>query len=449
MSSEHKYSSAEFTKLEAALQSQRSEEVAAIIERMPTRFGIAVTGIVLFIFVMMAIFGWLSRYPDIAQGQVVVNGSSAPIKLVANFSGKLKLNAVHSLDEVKEGQVIAYLENSTTPFIVDSILNQLRKYNPSSDDVSVIHRNLPKNISLGELNVKYYTFIDAIRQFLNYKEDKFYDTQKSNLNSIIVEQFSAINSAKSQLSIAKSSLGYVYKFYKRDSLLFKKKVISEAELDQSEMNYLSARDRVQSSTNAIITARQVLQETQNKLQQLHIEDPEKEKELHLILISTYNDLIDNIKNWEQKYVFRAPFAGKLQYLKFYNENQFVQAGDPVFTIIPIHRQPYGQVLLPAAGAGKVKIGQEVIVKLDNFPYMEYGSVSGRIKTISLTTNTEKTQYGDVETYLITVDFPKGLQTNYGSVLDFKYESKGTAEIITNDRKLIERLFDNLRYAVNK
>ncbi|MGN7987172.1 HlyD family secretion protein [Pedobacter sp. 22226] len=437
------------TKLEIALQSQRSEEVTAIIERMPTRFGLAVSLVVLFLFILMAIFGWIGRYPDISSGQIVVNASNAPIKLVANGNGKLKLNGALSLDEVKEGQIIAYLENSTTPFAVDSISRLLKKYNPSSDDINLLRNHFPKNVSFGELNIKYYGFINAIQQFLNYREDKFYDSQKVSFNNILAEQRKAIINTQNQLVMAKSSLGYVYKFYKRDSSLFKKKVISESELDQTEMSYLSAKDKVQSSTNAVIMTRQAIQETQNKIQQLHIADPEKEKELHLNLISSYNDLIDNIKIWEQKYVFKAPFSGKLQYLKFYNENQFVQAGDPIFTIVPINDKPYGQVLLPANGAGKVKIGQEVIVKLDNFPYMEYGSVEGRVKTISLTTNTEKTQNGSIETYLVTIDFPKGLQTNYGGKLDFKYESKGIAEIITHDRRLIERLFDNLKYATKK
>ena len=51
----------EQTKLEIALQSQRSEEVTAIIERMPTRFGLAVSGVVFFVFILMAIFGWVGR----------------------------------------------------------------------------------------------------------------------------------------------------------------------------------------------------------------------------------------------------------------------------------------------------------------------------------------------------------------------------------------------------
>jgi len=62
---------------------------------------------------------------------------------------------------------------------------------------------------------------------------------------------------------------------------------------------------------------------------------------------------------------------------------------------------------------------------------------------------EKTEQGNIETYLLTLKFPKGLVTNYGRRLEFKHESKGTVEIITKDRRLIERLFDNLKYVISK
>jgi hypothetical protein len=51
----------------------------------------------------------------------------------------------------------------------------------------------------------------------------------------------------------------------------------------------------------------------------------------------------------------------------------------------------------------------------------------------------------VETYLITVDLPDGLTTNYGEILDFQHEISGTADIVIKERRLIERLFDNLKY----
>ena len=121
----------------------------------------------------------------------------------------------------------------------------------------------------------------------------------------------------------------------------------------------------------------------------------------------------------------------------------------MFTIVPKQEKLYGQVILPALGAGKVKIGQEVIVKLEDYPYLEYGSVKGKVSSISLTTNAIKTAQGEAETYLVTISFPDELKTNYGTKLDVKYEVKGSADIITNDRRLIQRFFGNLKYALKK
>jgi hypothetical protein len=56
----------------------------------------------------------------------------------------------------------------------------------------------------------------------------------------------------------------------------------------------------------------------------------------------------------------------------------------------------------------------------------------------------QTPQGIIENYLVTVDLPNQLKTNYGSQLDAKFEIKGSAEIITKSRRLLERLFDNLK-----
>nr|WP_068893238.1 HlyD family efflux transporter periplasmic adaptor subunit [Pedobacter panaciterrae] len=426
----------------------RTEEVQHIIERMPTRFGFWVSMIVLFIFTGLLLFGWFIRYPDVIAGQIQINAITAPIKLVANSSGKLKLRGLKSMSAVKEGDVIAYIENSTNPSNVSYLDSLLRSYDPSKDVMS-LREKLPHSLLLGELNIKYFTFVNALQEFWNYKQDKLLNKQIENLYPQLKEQKNAIQSAAARVRMAEHTLSYINKFYKRDSVLFIKRVISESEFDKSKMSYLANEDAMQAAVNNLIQSRQAAQQTESRLQELGIQKSEKEKELHIAVISSYNDLLDNIKSWMQKFVFRAPFDGKVQFLKFYTENQFVQAGEQVFTIVPGENKAYGQVILPANGSGKIKLGQEVIAKLDNYPYMEYGSVKGKVASISLTSNTEKTEKGNVETYLVAVYFPEGLKTNYGKKLDVKYESKGTAEIIVNDRKFIQRLFDNLKYVLEK
>lgn len=427
----------------------RTEEVQDIIERMPTRFGFWVTLIVIALFILLFVFGWFIRYPDVVSGQININATEAPVKLVANSYGKLKLNGLKSMSEVKENQVIAYLHN---PADLNSILKLdsiLKSFNPNSNDLTILIEQLPRDLTFGEINAKYAVFLNSVNELNNYNVDKLFDKQSQNLASLLREQKNAISTSLNRIDMSSRNLASMKKFYRRDSTLFSKRVISESELDKTEISYTTSKDTYQGAVSALINSKQQAQQTEGKLKEIAIQKSEKQKELRIAVIATYNDLVDNIKSWELKYVFRAPFAGKVQFLKFWVDNQFIQSGEQVFTVVPKMNKAYGEVSVPTVGAGKVKIGQEVIVKLDNFPYHEYGSIKGFVNSISLSTNTTKTDKGDVENYMVTVNFPEQLKTNYGAKLDVKLDAKGSAEIITNDRRLIERFFDNLKYAVKK
>jgi len=85
------------------------------------------------------------------------------------------------------------------------------------------------------------------------------------------------------------------------------------------------------------------------------------------------------------------------------------------------------------------------VKFDNFPYMEYGMVKVFIKNIALVPLVQN----DVRNYVLEVEFPENLITNYGKTLPFSQEMQGTAEIITEDLRLLDRFLKPIRALWNK
>jgi multidrug resistance efflux pump len=430
-------------------EQDRSEEVQHIIEKMPTRFGLWLGVLIFVIFLLLISFGYLIKYPDIAQGNINISRGISPVKLVSNSSGKIHLIIKKSDLVVTEGQLLGYIENSAKLDDIKLIERLLSSYNFEQEGAMKLFTKLPTHLSLGELNSKYYQLSSSLQNYLNYKKDLLYAKQEESLRRLYKDQTNSISSASIRVENAISNLEYSHKFYLRDSTLFRKKVISESELDKSEVSYIGAKDALQQAQSLFIAARQSAEQTHSKINDLTIQIPEKEKELTLSLISSLTDLLANIKSWEQRYLFKAPFMGKIQFLRFYEENQFIQSGEEVFSIIPNIATTKGQLFLPSKGAGKVKIGQEVIVKLEDYPYLEYGSIRGIVNSISLTSTAVKTDNSLTSAYLINVTFPVGIVTNYGSTLELKADSKGTAEIITNDRKLIERLFDNMRYQLIK
>jgi hypothetical protein len=88
------------------------------------------------------------------------------------------------------------------------------------------------------------------------------------------------------------------------------------------------------------------------------------------------------------------------------------------------------VKLPAVTTGKVKIGQKVNIKIDNYSSQKYGILTGYIENISLLHSTNN--------YKVEIALPKGLTTNYNKTLPFSDQLKGVAEIITEDKSLFER-----------
>jgi hypothetical protein len=92
----------------------------------------------------------------------------------------------------------------------------------------------------------------------------------------------------------------------------------------------------------------------------------------------------------------------------------------------------GIILLPAHSSRKVKCGQKVNIKFDNYPYTQYGVVNGKVISIS---EVPKDNYFSAE-----VSITDGLITNYKKSLSFEPGMQGNAEIITDDQRLLERVF---------
>ena len=142
---------------------------------------------------------------------------------------------------------------------------------------------------------------------------------------------------------------------------------------------------------------------------------ERDRTVRLALLEAYETLDKQIAVWQQTYVLQAPIVGQVSFFTTLQENQFVQASQPVMAIVPKRGEIFGKLLLRQAGAGKVKVGQRVQITLDGYLAPEFGVVEGTIEDIALVVQDE--------TYLLRVTLPDGLRTRHGSVLHFRLFSQ--------------------------
>lgn len=424
---------------------QRSEEVRDIIHRIPHTFARHVTYIVGGIISLLLLFGYIIKYPDVMTGEVTISSQQAPLKLIAEQNGRLRLNKIKSHDIVETEQLLAWIENPAAPYLVDSIRKAIAGFTLPLTNAHLVYSKLPRNINLGDITIPYSTFLSSLKQLSDYQQNSLYDKQETSLSKVLAEQQQALSTLREKEELSRANMQLGRTFMHRDSILLSRKVISQFEFEQSIASSLTSEDQFKSSLRNTGLVREQINNTENLIQQNRIVKSEKELELDLEVVTTYNNLLDRINLWEKQYLIRTPLNGKVQFLKFWSQNQFVQMGEPLFSIVSPNTGMLGQVQLPISGAGKVKVGQDVIVKLADYPYMEYGYVKAKVNNIALVSTPLNTGDNIVDTYLVTLSFPNNLKTNYGTQLDFKFEIKGLAEIITKDRRLIERFFDNLKY----
>lgn len=417
-----------------------SDEFREVIEKFPKRTNNLLLVLVFVIIIIFFLLGWFIKSPDIILAEVKVTAEKPPVALVSKVSGNLKLKINNNNVDVSEGDYIAVIQNNSNEEQMKDLKEKLEGFSfdsiPNFKDYS-----FALNYNLGDIQNSYFEFVKTIYQLNQFYENNKYDfeiysikKQIHTINNSIVKRGEILDVKEKNIEISKNTVN-------TDSILVKKGAIIKLELEKSKKQLFSELEDRAFQENEVIKDQLNIVTLQDKISSLSIENKEVLENLNVTLLTNYQNLINGLNLWEQNYVFKAPFNGKLDYLKFVTNNQFIKQGEPLFSILPLNNTIIGQAFMPSDGAGKAKIGQNVTIKLDTYPYQEYGSLIGEIKSISLIP-LEKV-------YLVNIDLPNGLKSDNDVNLNFSREMTGQAEIITEKRRLISRLFEKLKHAFDK
>jgi HlyD family secretion protein len=224
-------------------------------------------------------------------------------------------------------------------------------------------------------------------------------------------------------------------------------VISNAEYQNAKNSYLQQQQSYESAKLGIDNQNMSILQLEQTIFDLEQQHLEQKNQLLQNLTTQYSLLNTQLKQWEQTYLLVSPIDGVITFTKYWQKNQNINAGEVLVTVVPNEEiKMVGKILLPPKGAGKVKEGQFVNVKFDNFPYMEFGMVRVQITNISLVPVT----VGDNQkAYMLEVEFPERLKTNYGKELTFSQEMTGSAEIITEDLRLLDKFLNPIKAVLKK
>lgn len=421
-----------------SIQKEFSEEVRDIVDRMPTYWTMW-TALVTFVFIsIIIILGFIIKYPDTVFGEITITTDSAPVRLSAQTSGRLHLIRKNR-EVLNQGDYIAYIESGVTfsDFLwIDHFLDTVN-----------IHKSfiLPdQRLLLGEMTSTYNNFVLAKWKLDILNKSKLYDNLRSSLWNQIYTDQELMKSLNHEIEVKRELLSNTTRLLFEDSLLMLEKGISREAYQNRKDEWLVRQEACLSTeSNRLIKASDI-GKSHLELARTDIEEHEAILNAYSELESSFNALCNTVRLWKERFLFVSPTSGTMEYLGFWKEYVFINAGQELFCVIPDEEKIVGEVYLSPSGAGKVKIGQEAGIKLMDFPYDEFGKLTGRVASLSMMTRKIGTSNGSEEVYLATIEFPKSTETNFGKRLRLNPESKGTIEIITKPKKLIHRLFDNLK-----
>ncbi|WP_288708010.1 HlyD family efflux transporter periplasmic adaptor subunit [uncultured Alistipes sp.] len=422
----------------------KNEEVQNIIDKMPTHWAKVIALITFLLISLVTAFGFIIRYPDTVDGIISITANSGPIRIVANSSGRIHLIKKNG-DFLKKGDVIAYMEGGANYYdilMLDSLLKTCNHDIPQIDSFS-------NNWLLGDISNVYNIYVNTLYNYLQLKESDIYETIRINLKEKIALDKQIIKKIEEEIELKSKMIDSTKSLLNKDSILLTRKALTAHEYQQSQNTFLLYQEALLNLQSSKLEKQSSITQNKLEIQRITLEENENIQKSYTELVASRNDLINALNQWKEKYVQYAPIDGELEYLGFWRNNIYVNSGDELFTIIPEETVMIGEVHIPSTGAGKVEIGQLANVKLQNYPYDEYGYLRGKVNSISRLTNKLKTKEGKANTYLVSIIFPEGTITNFGKELSIDFETEGQVEIITKDKRLIERLFDNLKAHTTK
>jgi multidrug resistance efflux pump len=415
----------------------RSEEVQDILTRVPhwmIRWG---NIIILIILLIVMLFSYFMKYPDILTTQVTITTQNPPEKLVARTTGKIAEILVEDRIEVEPKTPLAIIENTANykdvfylKDCIDTISINKTQFNFPFEKFTLLQLGEIQNaFSIFE---KDYVAYDLNRDLKPYSiEIKAQGLETNQLKNRLLLMQQQHEISQNELQLKKQEL-------ERYRKLHEKGVIATQEWESKNLDYLQTEKNVRNVSSQLSQMRSSINDLNRNSSNTKINETKENSILHRNVMQSFNQLKKAINDWELTYVLRSSIKGKVSFMQIWVENQTINAGEQVFTIVPTDNKNYiGKVKAPAQNSGKIKVNQDVNIRLANFPDREFGIIKGKVKSISLTPDKE----GNL---LIDISLPNGIATSYEKKIILQQEMSGTADIVTEDLRLIERLLYQFR-----
>jgi HlyD family secretion protein len=444
-----------------------------------------------------AVFGawaWFGTIEEVGKGtgRLVPDGKTYKVQPVE--AGKVNLISVKEGQEVKAGQIVAELDTEVAQKEIDRLKETLSSYQSeltqkqsllaqkeaeadTRTEISAAEE-LAQRSAIALAREKVTTTRQLIAQ--QKTEIEAYETRKTQLQPISNTTQEYVSQLNDELSSNRERLERLEKLQKEGGI--SKEVVFQAEQEVKEIEQRITQTKMQEITSAnetLFEADQSLRElesrltenqgtlvTQNKdVEQLEAQLDQKiaeanttkiqiqqaVKQLELEISQTQAKITDTrsqIATAETKLKnnsLKAPVDGIVLSLNVENPGEVLEAGKTVAEIAPNGVPLVLSTVVADSEAGHIETGMTVNVKLDAYPYQDYGVISGEVTDISKDTKSDE-KLGLVR--VVEIKLERDYVTDDNQQIKFKAGQTASAEIVIRRRRIADVLLDPIRQIAN-
>ena len=389
------------------------------------RFGISAIAVVIAVFILGAA---LIKYPDVVTAKATLTTENPPIRLLAKSSGKISELLVKNNARVKAQTILCVIENAANYQHVLDLQKHLASNTPF---------NATQKLQLGSLQNLYSTYTQNIKDYDYYLQRNGVLTKVNYLEQQIANNKLLNTNLQNQKDIQAKEFELTEREYTRQKQLHTDGIVSDQDLEKTNAQLLQQKRQIESNEAAFINNNIAQTQSQSQINDLLQSKNDNLNAKQRAVAEDVLRLNSAIEEWKQMFLIVTPIAGTVSFSKIWSVQQSIASGDEVLAIVPSDSTKiFCKAVLPVAQSGKVKLGAVARISLDAFTFQQYGVLRGAVQNISLLPQKED--------YQLDIVLNDKLLTSYRKQISFRQEMIGSANIITEDMTVIDRILNRFR-----
>lgn len=421
-----------------------------------------------------------------ARGRLELKGDT--LKREADIPGAVAVTAVYVKegDEVKAGQVLMELDSKS---VRDELRQQQMRLEGQQNRLAQL--NLLKNQLIMALNAQLQqnkaqelekiAQVEQARQNLASLQAS-YNLQKVEKLAPIDQAAQAIRDSKNLYRLSENRLQDAQREVERYQSLYQDGAVpevkvkeiegirkenlrlrnqAESEIKQASLRLQEQQKRYQSiihqAASDVEQAKLRLQEQQSSYQSLIkagnvalARSQQQVDELKTQITTLQSEIkqtqaqITSLNRQLDKYLILAPFDGTIFQLPITREGRVVQPKELITEIAPKGTRLVFKGQIPTSESESIRSGdkqKQVKLKFDEYPFQDYGIVSGELSWVSPDSKIIQSAQGNNTTYELEVELSRNCIQSGSKCIPLKSGQPATAEIIIRQRRIIDFILD--------